>query len=51
MACSFVALAGLNAASRVLAIELHCGDGVFTKPALELGKAFHFCDDAMVSQL
>jgi hypothetical protein len=37
----------LNAASRVLAIELHCGDGVFTKSALELGKAVHLFDDVM----
>jgi len=37
----------LDAASGVLAIELHCGDRVFTKSALELGKAIHLFDDVM----
>jgi hypothetical protein len=40
-------LCRLNAASRVLAIELHCGDGVFTKSAIEFGKARHLFDDVM----
>jgi hypothetical protein len=37
----------LHAAAGVLAIELHCGDGVFTMSALELGKAIHLFDDVM----
>ena len=34
----------LSAALTVLAIELHCGDEVFAKSALELGKAIHLFD-------
>jgi hypothetical protein len=37
----------LNAASGVLAIELHCGDEVFAKAAFELGKAIHLFDGVM----
>ncbi len=37
----------LCAAPTVLAIELHCGDGVFAKAAFELGKAIHLFDGVM----
>jgi hypothetical protein len=41
----------LGAAPTVLAMEIHCGDGVFTKSALEHGKAVHHLDGVNVSQL
>jgi hypothetical protein len=37
----------LGAAAAVLAAELPCGDGVFTKWALEPGKAVHHFDSVM----
>jgi hypothetical protein len=36
-----------GAAVAVLAAELPCGDGVFTKWALERGKAIHYLDGVM----
>jgi hypothetical protein len=41
----------LDATPTVLTIELHCGDGVFTKCALELGKAIHLFDGVMSHSL
>ena len=37
----------LGAAATVLTAELLCGDGVFTKWALEYGKAVHHLDGVM----
>ena len=37
----------LGAAATVLAAKLPCGDGVFTKWALELGEAVHHFDGVM----
>jgi hypothetical protein len=39
--------AHLGAAASVLVTELLCGDGVFTKGALERGKAVHRFDGVM----
>jgi hypothetical protein len=37
----------LGATAAVLTAELLCGDGVFTKWALERGMAFYYCDGVM----
>jgi hypothetical protein len=44
-------LSRLGAAAAVLAAELLCGDGVFTKRALERGKATHRFDSVMSHSL